>query len=104
MKHYNNLFVILFFSTLNRACFVVGCWVDILCGAMPVNFFNSTAFQGWVLLQEAQLSHAVKGCEGRYGGVCQQEHKERRHGSEWEEVKYCSASLLNLDAKYYYCS
>ena len=32
--------------------FCGGCWVAILCSAMSVNFFNSTAFQGRVLYQE----------------------------------------------------
>ena len=48
--------------------------MDILCGAMSVNFFsNSTVFQGWVLLQGAQL--------------CRQLHKVEGCGSGWAEAK-----------------
>ena len=37
------------------------CYWFLICGALSNNFFNSTAFQGWVFLQRAQLSHAMKG-------------------------------------------
>ena len=30
----------------NTTCLGGGCWVAILSGAVPVNFFSSTAFQG----------------------------------------------------------
>ena len=46
-----------------------------------INIVETT---GVVLLQGAQLSHAVK---GPYGGVCRQEHKERSRGSRWAEAK-----------------
>ena len=60
--------MLLFYGMLYPGLFVWIVWMAILCGVVPMNFFNSTAFQGWVLFRLQQS----------WTGAGHGEHKGRR--------------------------